>query len=167
MYKNYFNMGGAYMKMTVVLPVKPTASNATSVSSDGKTLEWDLLNLGPDQTIHLEFSLINMWLIAGICAAVFVLILIIVLIIVLASRKKKASQMQYGGYYQPMNGYQQHGQYNNMQGYQQPGQYNNMQGYRNPTYQPYQEPAYQQPPVFQQPQQPQQPANPISSEDRP
>ena len=93
-YKNFFTMSGGYMKMTVNLPVKPSASNATSVSNDGKTLEWDLLNLGPDQSIHLEFMLINIWLIIGLCAIAFVIVACIVLAIVLSSEKKKVVQIQ-------------------------------------------------------------------------
>ncbi len=93
-YKNFFTMSGGYMKLTVSLPLEPSASNATSVSEDGKTLEWDLLNLGPEQSIHLEFSLINIWLIVGICAAVVVFLVAIILILVISAQKKKAAQAQ-------------------------------------------------------------------------
>ena len=48
LYEQFFAMSGGYMNMTVNLPVKPFASNATYVSEDGKTLEWNLLNLGQD-----------------------------------------------------------------------------------------------------------------------
>lgn len=133
-FKNYFSMSGGYMKMTVVLPVKPTASNATSVSSDGKTLEWDLLNLGPDQSIHLEFMLINIWLIIGLCALAFLIVIGIILAIVLTSKKRKAEQMQTAGYYQPVNDYRQQGQYNSVPGFQQ------NPAPQQPTYQAYQQP---------------------------
>lgn len=93
-YKNYFSMTGGYMKLTVTLPVKPSESNATSVSNDGKTLEWDLLNLGSDQSIHLEFMLINIWLIIGVCIAACIVIAVVIVILVVTSKKKKAAQIQ-------------------------------------------------------------------------
>ena len=105
-YKNYFTMSGGYMKITVNLPVKPSASNATYTSNDGKTLEWDLLNLGPDQNIHLEFVLINIWLIIGLCILALAIVVGIVLAIVLSSKKKKGELMQGQGYYQQNMGYQ-------------------------------------------------------------
>lgn len=89
-YKSYFNMTGGYMKMTITLPVKPSNHNATSVSSDGKTLEWDLLNLGSDQNIHLEFVLINIGLIIGIYTVAFLVIIGIIVAIISANKKKKA-----------------------------------------------------------------------------
>jgi hypothetical protein len=119
-YKSYFTMSGGYMKLTVTLPVKPTSSNATSVSNDGKTLEWDLLNLGPDQNIHVEFSLLNMGLIIGICVVAAIVVLGIILALVLAQKKKKDRQIQNAtGNYQQGGGYQPQGQYNNSQMQQQ------------------------------------------------
>ena len=58
-YKNYFSMYGGYMKVIVNLPFGALSSNATSVSNNGKTLEWDLLSLGSDPTIHADFILIT------------------------------------------------------------------------------------------------------------
>jgi len=139
-YKNYFTMSGGYMKITVNLPVKPSDSNATYVSNDGKTLEWDLLNLGPEQSIHLEFTLVNIWLIIGLCAAAAVVVIGIVLAIVLSSKKKKAVQMQSTGYYQQNGNYPPQGQFNNTQ------------------YQP--DPRMQQPIQTVQQYQPQTPVNP-------
>ncbi len=118
-YKSFVTMSGGYMKMTVNLPVKPSASNATSVSNDGKTLEWDLLSLGPDQSIHLEFVLVNIGLIIGLCFVVTAIVIVIVLAIVLSSKKKKAAQMQSQGYYQQGVGYQPQAQFGN--GQFQPG----------------------------------------------
>ena len=119
-YKNYFTMSGGYMKITVNLPVKPSASNATYVSEDGKTLEWDLLNLGPEQIIHLEFMLISIWLIIGLCIAACIIILIIV-VIVLASRKRKIVQVNQGYYQQPQgNAPVQYSSEQYQQAYQQP-----------------------------------------------
>jgi PBP1b-binding outer membrane lipoprotein LpoB len=131
-YKNYFTMSGGYMKITVNLPVKPSANNATYVSDDGKTLEWDLLNLGPDQNIHLEFVLINIWLIIGLCVFALAVIVVIVVVIVLSSKKRKMAQMQAGGYYQQPQGVA-------------PTAYNPAQ---------YQQPQYQQPNVPVMPQAP-------------
>ncbi len=123
-YKNFFTMSGGYMKLTVTLPVEPSASNATSVSEDGKTLEWDLLNLGPDQSIHLEFSLINIWLIVGICAAILAVLVVIILALVISAQKKKAAQAQNMGY--PQQDY--NPQYGSVPGFNpQQSQYNTAQ----------------------------------------
>ena len=96
-YKSYFNMTGGYMKMSITLPVKPSSHNATSVSADGKTLEWDLLNLGSDQNIHLEFSLINIGLIVAICLIAFLVIIGIIVAVVIANKKKKDRLMAPNG----------------------------------------------------------------------
>lgn len=161
-YKNYFTMSGGYMKININLPVKPSASNATSVSDDGKSLEWDLLNLGPDQSIHLEFVLINIWFIVGLCVFALVIVVAIVVAIVLSSKKRKAAQMLPGGYYQPPQYGQQYQQpqYGQEQ-YPQP-QYGQSQ-YGQVQYQPpqnpqpqYQQAQYQQSgakPLVQNPQQ--------------
>ena len=56
----YFSMiklNHGYMRIILELPVKPTAHNATSVSSDGKTLAWDLTKLTAADTVHAEFTL--------------------------------------------------------------------------------------------------------------
>ncbi len=144
-YKNYFTLSGGYMKININLPVKPSASNATSVSNDGKSLEWDLLNLGPDQSIHLEFVLINIWFIVGLCVFALVIVVAIVVAIVHSSKKRKAAQMQPGGYYP---------QYGQQYGQQQYGQAQ------------YQQPQYQQPQYgqaqYQQPQYQQSGAEPLT-----
>ena len=59
----YFEKAGGYMKFTLNLPVKPISSNATSVSDDGKTLEWDLLKLDETGSIEASYYLINVPLI--------------------------------------------------------------------------------------------------------
>lgn len=91
--KNYLALNGGYMKVTVNLPVKATNSNATDVTNDGKTLEWDLLNLGPDQSIHIEYTQTNIWPIVwifGVCAVVF--IGVIILVVLLIMRKNDMEQ---------------------------------------------------------------------------
>ena len=50
----YITQSGGYMKFTLNLPSKPVSSNATHVSNDGKTLEWDLLKLDEDGCIEDE-----------------------------------------------------------------------------------------------------------------
>ena len=93
-YKSIFGMSGGYMKLTVNLPVKPSDSNATSVSNDGKTLEWDLLNLGPDNTIHVEFSLINFWMIIMVFMAIFSTIVIIIVATLIIKERKRNRQRE-------------------------------------------------------------------------
>ena len=48
---------GASYKVRVNLPAQPIAHNATSVSEDGKTLEWDLLLLVGTETLHAEYEI--------------------------------------------------------------------------------------------------------------
>jgi hypothetical protein len=47
--------GGSFI-VRLHLPVKPVTHNATSVSKDGKTLEWDLLEMDGRESVHVEFS---------------------------------------------------------------------------------------------------------------
>ncbi|MCR5098075.1 MAG: hypothetical protein K6B14_03915 [Lachnospiraceae bacterium] len=91
-FKNYITMTGGYMKFTISLPVKPTDSNATIVSDDGKTLEWNLLELGPDHTIHLEFVLINVKLLIILFIAALLIVAVIIGVILKSSNNRKAQQ---------------------------------------------------------------------------
>ncbi|MCR5671966.1 MAG: hypothetical protein K6G10_13250 [Butyrivibrio sp.] len=142
-YKGYFAMTGGYMTLTVKLPVEPISSNATKISDDGKTLEWDLLNLGPDNKIHLEFSIKSLipWkalLIAGIVLTLLIALIIVIIVLAASSNKKKrAAQMQNAMYYtQNMGGAP--------QGFN-PGQYNQPgQGYQPQGYNPQANAGYQQ-----------------------
>jgi len=88
-YAQYFEQLGGFMTLGINLPVKPIASNATSVSDDGKSLEWDLLKLDKEMTIHVEFMLINIWLLIALIAVGIAVIAAIVIAIVLVSKKKK------------------------------------------------------------------------------
>lgn len=79
-------------EIIITLPNKPIAHNATSVSEDGKTLTWNLLEMGDRSSAHVEFSALDVvmgWIIIGVCALV-VIIAVIVIIIVVAAKKKKA-----------------------------------------------------------------------------
>jgi hypothetical protein len=88
-YANYFKAYNGYVTLTINLPVKPVKSNATTVSNNGKTLEWDLLAMGNNGSIHLEFMLINIWLIVLIVVAAIVVVGLIVLLIVLLRKRSK------------------------------------------------------------------------------
>jgi len=85
---SYEQMGAAFdIKFILTLPNKSISNNATTVSSDGKTLTWDLMKTS---NIDFEFkfggdSNYLPYIIAGVLLAV----IIIVLIVVLASKKKK------------------------------------------------------------------------------
>ena len=46
-----------YVTFSLDLPVKPTVHNATSVSEDGKKLNWDLTVFGPNEKVYAEFAL--------------------------------------------------------------------------------------------------------------
>lgn len=84
--KSYFDMSGGYMKFILNLPRKTTNSNATSISNDGKTLTWNLLDMKDQQGIHFEFYLIDVYMIAG-CLGVLVLVATGVVIILRQKQK--------------------------------------------------------------------------------
>ena len=56
---NGTSLNGASIDFKLRLPYKVITSNATSVSSNGKTLDWNLSNLETDQ-IYFEFNLYNL-----------------------------------------------------------------------------------------------------------
>lgn len=85
----YIKASKGYMKFTLNLPVKPDSSNATKVLNDGKTLEWDLLELGDDGNIEVTFSLISVPLIITIVVVVLVMIAAVVVTIVFLTKKKQ------------------------------------------------------------------------------
>lgn len=86
----YIKKSGGYMKFTLNLPSKPISSNATSVSNDGKTLEWDLLNLDESGSIEVTYSLISLPLIIIAAASLLAVIIAVIVIIVVVNKKKKA-----------------------------------------------------------------------------
>ncbi len=88
----YIKQSGGYMKFTLNLPVKPVSSNATSTSNNGKTLEWDLLNLGEDGSIEATYTLINVPLIIIFSVVALVLIAAVVVVIVVVKKKGSAKQ---------------------------------------------------------------------------
>ena len=82
-------MGGSFV-VRMTLPDKPVSHNATSVSEDGKTLEWDVLSMDVTQPIHVEFKTSNPALIIGIAAAAVVVIALI--FVAMKSRKQRAPE---------------------------------------------------------------------------
>ena len=68
--------GGSFI-VRLHLPVKPETHNATSVSEDGKTLEWDILEMDGGEPIHVEFkaggALGSIAKVIGIVAAIAVI----------------------------------------------------------------------------------------------
>lgn len=84
-YKEY--MKGMEIKFIINLPTKAKSSNATTVSNDGKRLEWDLMTT---PNVEFEFELSNttnlIIVIGGICAVAA--IAICVTAIVLKKKRK-------------------------------------------------------------------------------
>ena len=81
------------MMVVVTLPSKPVSNNATSVSEDGKTLTWDLMQI-EESDIDFEFSL-NSFPIGLVLAIVFgvvaaACIAVVVVIILNLAKKGKA-----------------------------------------------------------------------------
>lgn len=88
----YIKQSGGYMKFTINLPVKPVSSNATSTTNNGKTLEWDLLNLGEDGSIEVTYTLINVPLIIILSVVALVLVAAIVVVIIVIKKKGTAKR---------------------------------------------------------------------------
>ena len=91
---------GGSVRFRIRLPVQPVSHNATSVSEDGKTLTWDLLNLGDRTSIDLTFEmdpvrafLSATWWIFVLIGGILLLGLC-VLIPVLVLRKKRRARAQ-------------------------------------------------------------------------
>lgn len=83
---------GASVKFRITLPSKPISHNATKVSEDGKTLEWDLLEMKAGETVHVEFKAGGGFLkYALIMSAVVIAALAVVLLV---SKKKKGDATQ-------------------------------------------------------------------------
>ncbi len=95
-YKSYFDMSGGYLTVDINLPVKPSNQNATKMSDDGKSLEWDLLS--PDMDgIYLEFTLFSfkwIFILCGIGFALAVIVVIAILVIDGNNRRKHRRDRQ-------------------------------------------------------------------------
>ena len=93
-YGSYIISGGGFAEIVIVLPTKPVSSNATSVSEDGKTLTWDLLNMGDRSSIHVEYSIgsvIGLWALRiAIGLAILAALAVAAVLIAKAIKKKKA-----------------------------------------------------------------------------
>ena len=82
-------MAGMDLKFVINLPYEAINSNATSLTNDGKTLTWDLVNF-KENNIEFEFELYNMtniYLSVGIVA----LIIIIIIVLIVKHHKKAKS----------------------------------------------------------------------------
>lgn len=90
--------GGSFI-VRLHLPVKPETHNATTVSEDGKTLEWDILEMDGSEPIHVEFkaggaaALGSIGKVIGIVAAI--LVVIGVILVASKSRAKTAPEPFY------------------------------------------------------------------------
>ena len=91
-YRDYVKMSGAQMTLTVNLPAKANAHNATHVSRDGKTYEWDLLNFDDPDGIYLDFMLIDFKLVAAAVGLLVALIIVEVAIFKWLKNRKKSGK---------------------------------------------------------------------------
>lgn len=86
-YKEY--MKGMEIKFIVNLPSKAKSSNATNVTNNGKTLEWDLMTT---PNVEFEFEMTNtsnlIIVIGGACAVAGIIICVVAVVI----KKKKANK---------------------------------------------------------------------------
>lgn len=86
---------GGYARASFTAPIKPASHNADEVSKNGKTLTWDLFQIANKESIHVEYSVIPLALIAvGILAGVSAIVVGIVLIAKVVKRNKLANSSQ-------------------------------------------------------------------------
>ena len=78
------------MKVKINLPSKAVENNATHVSEDGRSYEWDLLNFDDPDGIHLEYKLGDMKAVIAGIAILAALIAVVTIIVVILKKKKKA-----------------------------------------------------------------------------
>ncbi|MBR6014844.1 MAG: hypothetical protein IK059_02055, partial [Firmicutes bacterium] len=87
----YFDEYNGYMQFVLTLPEGATNSNATTVSDDGNTLTWNLLE---NDTIHAEFTIPSAGAAgggnAGLIIGAIVIAIIVIAVVVVLSRKNKA-----------------------------------------------------------------------------
>ena len=91
-YRDYVKMSGAQMTLTVNLPAKAKVHNATHVSRDGKTYEWDLLNFDDPDGIYLDFMLIDFKLVAAAVGLLVALIIVEIAIFKWLKNRKKSGK---------------------------------------------------------------------------
>ena len=87
-YKDYFESMGGYATIVISLPSEPISSNASSVSADGKTLTWNLLDSEFDG-IHIEYKSGTSIVTVAVAAAVIAAAIVIIIILLVRRRKKK------------------------------------------------------------------------------
>lgn len=89
--KSYADYGATFdLKFFVTLPNKAISNNASTVSDDGLTYTWDLLNTN---NFELEFNINkgpNMTMILCIVGAVVLVAVVIVVIVIVSKKGKKA-----------------------------------------------------------------------------
>ena len=90
LYNSYVKMSGAQMRVKITLPAEALDDNATHVSRDGKTYEWDLLNFDDPDGIYLKFRLIDIKLVAAGVALLIALIVAEIAIFKAIKKRKKS-----------------------------------------------------------------------------
>ena len=90
LYSSCVKVSGAQMRVKITLPAEALDDNATHVSRDGKTYEWDLLNFNDPDGIYLKFRLIDIKLVAAGVALLIVLIIAEVAIFKALKKRKKS-----------------------------------------------------------------------------
>ena len=81
-------LSGMEMKFTLNLPNKAVSNNATTVLSDGKKLEWDLLSFDKD-AIEFEFEVVNTSNVLLVVIPVIVVVAAIVAVVIVMNKKNK------------------------------------------------------------------------------
>ena len=83
---DYLASSGGYAKFVLKLPKEPISTNAQEISDDGKTLTWNLVNLGEDRTVEATFQLKNWGPYIGLIAIAGLAVILGVVSVILRRR---------------------------------------------------------------------------------
>ena len=87
---------GGYAKFELNLPYRVKKSNASKVSSDGRKLTWNLLDMKDGEKIHAEFTLYNPDLVrAAIIGGLLLIGALVIWILVMVKKKREKAYQEY------------------------------------------------------------------------
>lgn len=86
---------GGYAKLSFTAPFKPANHNADDVSEDGKTISWNAFLIKSKESLHVEYSIVPLALIAGgVLVGIAAVVVGTVVIVKVAKKKKLANSEQ-------------------------------------------------------------------------
>lgn len=96
-YSELVKSQGGFFDFTLQLPYEVKGSNADKVSPDGRTLTWDILEMGHGDYIYAEFSIVNDNLVFWVIIASVVLLIIIIITLKIIHKGRNAQVVETTG----------------------------------------------------------------------